>query len=37
LIRSQRGKITVLDREGLEAACCECYRTINDEFGRLLG
>jgi CRP-like cAMP-binding protein len=37
LIRSQRGKITVRDREGLEAACCECYRTINDEFGRLLG
>jgi len=37
LVRARRGKITVLDRPGLEAACCECYRTVNDEFGRLLG
>jgi CRP-like cAMP-binding protein len=33
----QRGVLTVLDRRGLEAAACECYATIRDEFARLLG
>jgi Mn-dependent DtxR family transcriptional regulator len=37
LIRYSRGKITVLDREGLKAGACECYRTINEEFVRLFG
>jgi CRP-like cAMP-binding protein len=37
LIRSQRGQITVLDRGGLEDICCECYRTLDEEFDRLLG
>jgi CRP-like cAMP-binding protein len=37
LIRYSRGKLTVLDREGLKAGSCECYRTINEEFGRLFG
>ena len=37
LIRYSRGKFTVLDREGLTAGSCECYRTINEEYARLFG
>jgi CRP-like cAMP-binding protein len=37
LIRYHRGKIKVLDREGLEAASCECYQVVKDEYNRLLG
>ena len=37
LIRYVRGRMTVTDRLGLEAASCECYHTAWREFGRLLG
>lgn len=37
LIRYKRGCITILDRQGLEAIVCECYRVVKSEFDRLLG
>lgn len=37
LIRNRRGWVTVLDRPGLEAAACECYRSVQEAFDRLLG
>jgi CRP-like cAMP-binding protein len=36
LIRGARGRITVLDRAGLEARSCECYRIVRAEQDRLL-
>jgi CRP-like cAMP-binding protein len=37
LVRYSRGKFTVLDRDGMKAGSCECYRRINQEFERLFG
>lgn len=35
LIQSHRGRITVLNRTGLEDKACECYRRIQEVFKRL--
>jgi len=36
LISYRRGKITVLDRLGVETRSCECYQVVKKEFDRLL-
>ncbi len=36
LIRYSRGRITVLDRGGLEQRTCECYAVVKKEYDRLL-
>jgi len=36
LIEYSRGKITVVDRERLEARVCECYAVVKREYDRLL-
>lgn len=36
LIRYARGRITVLDRAGIEARSCECYGVVKKEYDRLL-
>ena len=37
LIRYTNGSVTVIDRPGLEAACCECYAAVRHQYHRLLG
>ena len=36
LIRYARGRISVLDRGGVEARSCECYAVVKNEYDRLL-
>jgi CRP-like cAMP-binding protein len=36
LIGYSRGQVTIRDRPRLEAAACECYRTVQAQFDRLL-
>ena len=37
LIRVQRGHVMILDHDGLAAASCDCYRTIQASRERILG
>jgi hypothetical protein len=37
MIRYRRGVVTILRRERLETAACECYGIVRAEFDRLLG
>lgn len=37
LIQYSRGRVQILNREGLEAASCECFEVIRNEYDRLLG
>ena len=36
LIAYHRGRVTIVDREGLESACCECYATLKEGLDRVL-
>ena len=36
VIRYQRGRITVLDRVGLEATSCECYERIRTAYRQMM-
>ena len=37
VIRYQHGRITILDRTGLEDAACECYEAVASEYRALFG
>jgi len=37
MIRYARGKIQIVDVDGLQQAACECYKSIKDNYKRLFG
>jgi CRP-like cAMP-binding protein len=37
IIKYKRGKIQILDLEGLRESACECYETVKDQYRQLLG
>jgi CRP-like cAMP-binding protein len=37
LIRYSRGRLTILDGRGLEAAACGCYASVRETYARILG
>lgn len=37
LIKYSRGVVTILDRQGIEEASCECYAVVKKQFERALG
>lgn len=36
-IQYSRGCVHITNQQGLEAAACECFKTVGDEYNRLLG
>jgi CRP-like cAMP-binding protein len=36
LISYSRGNLSIIDRNGLEATCCQCYNKVADEYQKLL-
>ena len=36
MIKYSRGKIQILDVEGLQETACECYRTVKEQYQQLL-
>jgi hypothetical protein len=36
LVRNSNGRVTIIDRSGLETAACGCYRAVRNEYERLL-
>jgi CRP-like cAMP-binding protein len=37
IIKYKRGKIQILDLEGLRESACECYETVKDQYRQLFG
>jgi CRP-like cAMP-binding protein len=37
LVKYTRGRIEILDVEGLREGACECYETVKEQYGQLLG
>jgi CRP-like cAMP-binding protein len=37
LIKYARGKIQILNTEGLQDSACECYATVKSQYGKLVG
>ena len=37
MVKYTRGKIEILDVEGLRESACECHETVNDQYRQLLG
>jgi CRP-like cAMP-binding protein len=35
LIETKRGEVRIIDRDGLESTCCECYGVMRGELERL--
>jgi CRP-like cAMP-binding protein len=36
VLRSSNGRIQILDRKGLRAASCDCYRIVKSQYDRIL-
>jgi hypothetical protein len=37
LIKHSRGRIQILDVDGLHEGACECYETVRSQYAKLLG